>query len=80
MGMPVQDRHWTAEMARALPDDGCYEVLDGELFLSPTPSRNHQRAVKEPCSVSTHTFGRMRSANWALPADIEFSLGELLQP
>src|SRR5688572_3853266 len=31
MGMPVQETEWTAEMVRALPDDGRrYEVLDGE--------------------------------------------------
>jgi hypothetical protein len=31
MGMPAQQTEWTAEMARALPDDGKrYEVLDGD--------------------------------------------------
>jgi hypothetical protein len=39
MGMPAPHTDWTAEMARALPDDGNrYEVLDGELFVSPAPS------------------------------------------
>jgi Uma2 family endonuclease len=39
MGMPAQQTEWTADMARALPDDGKrYEVLDGELFV--TPSRD----------------------------------------
>lgn len=48
MGMPAERSHWTAEMVRALPDDGNrYEVLDGELFVSPSPSRLHQRAVAE---------------------------------
>jgi hypothetical protein len=42
MGMPAQDMVWTAEMARALPDDGNrYEVLDGELFVTPVPSGYH---------------------------------------
>lgn len=37
--MPAQQMNWTAEMARALPDDGKrYEVLDGELFVTPAPS------------------------------------------
>jgi hypothetical protein len=36
MGMPAKISEWTAEMARALPDDGNrYEVLDGELFWRP---------------------------------------------
>ena len=41
MGMPVQDvsTRWTAAMARGLPDDGKrYEVLDGELFVTPSPT------------------------------------------
>lgn len=39
MGMPAKQTEWTAEMARALPEDGNrYEVLDGELRRgSPIP-------------------------------------------
>jgi hypothetical protein len=39
MGMPAQQTEWTADLARALPDDGKrYEVLDGALFVTPAPS------------------------------------------
>jgi hypothetical protein len=40
MGMPETARQWTADMVRALPDDGnrC-EVIDGELFVTPDPAR-----------------------------------------
>ena len=35
-------------MVRALPEDGNrYEVIDGELFVTPAPSVFHQRAVVE---------------------------------
>src|SRR5688500_18477233 len=45
MGMPATTR-WTAEMVRALPDDGKrYEVIDGELFVTPAPTWTHQHAV-----------------------------------
>ncbi len=45
MGMPAQQTEWTADMARALPDNGKrYEVLDGELFVTPAPSFRHQYA------------------------------------
>ena len=46
MAMPAQPTEWTVEMVRALPDDGNrYEVIDGELFVTPAPSVPHQRAV-----------------------------------
>jgi Uma2 family endonuclease len=48
MAMPAQPTEWTVEMVRALPDDdNRYEVIDGELFVTPAPSVVHQRAVLE---------------------------------
>jgi len=48
MAMPAQPTEWTADMIRALPDDGNrYEVIEGELFVTPAPSVFHQRAVRE---------------------------------
>jgi Uma2 family endonuclease len=82
MGMPAQNPGWTAEMARALPDDGeRYEVLDGELFVSPAPSFNHQRLVFHLARilddyVRAHKLGEVFIA----PADVEFSPQRLLQP
>jgi Uma2 family endonuclease len=82
MGMPVQDTHWTAEMARALPDDGeRYEVLDGELFVSPAPSFGHQWVVGDLWSL-LQSYVRLHGLGWAImaPADIEFSPKRLVQP
>ena len=48
MAMPAQHTEWTVDMVRALPDDGNrYEVIDGELFVTPAPSLTHQNAVLE---------------------------------
>ena len=48
MAMPAQHTEWTVDMVRALPDDGNrYEVIDGELFVTPSPSVFHQRAISE---------------------------------
>ena len=82
MGMPARQTNWTAEMVRALPDDGKrYEVLDGALFVSPAPSRQHQRAVRL-LLVTLDEYCRKHSVGEALdsPADIEFSEQDLLQP
>ena len=46
--MPAQPTEWTIEMVRALPDDGNrYEVVGGELFVTPAATWTHQRAVSE---------------------------------
>ena len=43
MGMPNSSPPWTREMVLALPDDGNrYELFDGELLVTPSPSARHQ--------------------------------------
>jgi Uma2 family endonuclease len=82
MGMPAQHTEWTADMARALPDDGNrYEVLDGELFVTPAPAWDHQRAVAA-LMFRLDPYVRATSIGWLLssPADIEFSRHRLVQP
>ena len=48
MAMPaLPSTGWTVEMVHALPEDGKrYEVIDGELLVSPAPSLTHQRALR----------------------------------
>ena len=47
MGMPaLPSTGWTVDMLEDLPDDGKrYEIIGGELFVTPAPSYRHQRAV-----------------------------------
>lgn len=50
MPMPIPggtaSRRWTVDEVRALPDDGNrYEVVDGELLVTPAPTWSHQRVV-----------------------------------
>jgi Uma2 family endonuclease len=48
MGMPATHANWTVEMLDALPDDGQrYEIIDGELFVTPAPSDVHQLVAGE---------------------------------
>ncbi len=46
MVMPAHSTEWTLEMLHALPDDGNrYELVDGKLLVSPSPSLPHQWIV-----------------------------------
>jgi len=82
MGMPQQATRWTAEMVRALPDDGNrYEVVDGELLVTPAPGGPHQRAVREFLRLldeHAHTLGIGEAL--ASPADIELDPQGMVQP
>ncbi len=84
MAMParVADLDWTVERVLALPDDGNrYEVLDGELFVTPAPTWRHQGALGELYAplreyVRAHALGMTLFS----PADITFSPRRLVQP
>lgn len=46
MHMAAAAKQWTVEEVWALPDDGNrYEIVDGELFVSPAPTWRHGDAV-----------------------------------
>jgi Uma2 family endonuclease len=49
MGMAAAaTKEWTYEMLESLPDDGNrYEIIDGQLFVTPPPAFGHQRAQWE---------------------------------
>ena len=82
MVMPAPHTVWTAEMVRALPDDGQrYEVLDGALFVSPAPSAIHQRAVFRLASIlDEYTNAHGVGETMISPADIQLSEQRVLQP
>ena len=82
MAMHAQPTEWTVEMVRALPDDGSrYEVIGGELFVTPAPSWTHQRAVGElflmlAPHVRQHGIGDVLIA----PADVMFGPRDMVEP
>ena len=48
MAMRATRTDWTIDMLDALPDDGNrYEIIDGELFVTPGPADVHQYIVGE---------------------------------
>ena len=48
MAMPATINDWTVDMLDALPNDGQrYEIIDGELFVTPGPAEFHQDIAGE---------------------------------
>ena len=73
---------WTADDLDLLPDDGNrYEVVEGELFVTPAPSRAHQAVSDEFHSrlrefVNSERIGRAFYA----PGDVHFNRTNRAQP
>jgi Uma2 family endonuclease len=69
-------------MVRALPDDGSrYEVIDGELFVTPAPSWTHQRAVRELLLLLVPYLGAHQLGDAiAAPADVVFGPRNMVEP
>lgn len=82
MGMPQSATRWTAEMVRALPADGNrYEVIDGELLVTPAPSWSHQYVVGDLYFDLRSYVDRIEIGVVMMsPADIELDGHGLVQP
>lgn len=82
MGMPALVRQWTREEVLALPEDGRrYELVDGELLVSPSPRPIHQFAVSA-LFYRLIMYVRERECGSVLtsPADLDLRSGQLMQP
>lgn len=82
MLMPAFRRQWTVDDLQDLPDDGQrYEVIDGELFVTPSPSYDHQVAIIALQRRLADYLERER-VGYALlaPADVTFSPNRGVQP
>ena len=83
MAMPApHSTEWTVEMVRALPNDGNrYEVIDGELFVTPAPSWTHQTAVLE-LAVLLRPYVQEYGIGHVIisPADVLFGPRNMVEP
>ena len=82
MGMANVAKVWTREEVLALPDDGNrYELVDGELLVSPSPRALHQMAVSA-WNDRVKPYVRANRLGTVLfsPADLDLRSGQLLQP
>jgi len=76
------ETRWTAELVRALPEDGKrYELVSGELVVTPAPAPLHQKILvalfqRLDSYLRSTVSGRIL---WS-PADLAFGEDEILQP
>lgn len=79
MAAPV---YWTADMVRALPDDGNrYEVVWGELLVTPAPRPWHQIVQgRLQFALQKHLEHHRSAYLLASPADISWGPDILVQP
>jgi len=81
MGMAATT-FYTADMVRALPDDGQrYETVHGELLVTPAPRALHQRIVRRLTTALDLYLTRQGVGEvFASPADLSWSPDTLVQP
>jgi Uma2 family endonuclease len=81
MGMPATT-FYTADMVRALPDDGNrYETVHGELLVTPAPRAWHQAIVLRLAMALSEYTGRIGIGYvYHSPADISWGPDTLVQP
>lgn len=80
---PQKPQRWTyAEFARLPSDDGSrYEVMFGELLVTPAPGRRHQRVVTDLVTIlNTHVREHDLGEVFAAPFDVLFGEGDYLEP
>jgi Uma2 family endonuclease len=72
---------WTYSEYARLPDDGNrYEVVDGEVLVTPAPTPHHQKVIMR-LAVRLLEYVEGRGAGWVLQdVDLLFVTGQFLRP
>jgi Uma2 family endonuclease len=82
MGMVETARDWTVERWRELPADGNrYELVDGELLVTPSPALPHQLASFELARLIADYVERFRVGLTVIaPADVHYDDRTVVEP
>ena len=77
-----RSRHWTAAELHKIPDDrNRYEIIDGELFVTPAPAFGHQKLLGDLfAAVRCYTEAHPSIDVMLSPADIELADDTVVQP
>jgi Uma2 family endonuclease len=81
MATVAPSQGWTYERYLELDDDQRYEILDGELVVTPAPGTRHQRVLAKLGArfeqfIAEHALGEVYFA----PTDVVFGGREVVQP
>ena len=82
MHMVNAKKLWTVEEVQALPSDGNrYEVIDGELLVSPAPTFRHQRALRD-LFIAVHEYCRTNRCGsvFFAPLDVVYGPRTMVEP
>ena len=81
MGMPVSKARYTVDDLEAMPDDGNrYEIIDGELFVTPAPATRHQWALMRLVARLLPWCDSVGRALFAAPTDVQASRLSQVEP
>ena len=85
MAMPAIHRRWTPEAVRALnvatPSWPRYELIDGELLVTPSPGLSHQIAVSALLLlIAPYVNAQGLGITVTAPSDVELREGSITQP
>jgi Uma2 family endonuclease len=85
MGMPAIRRRWTTADVRELMDESRpwprYELIDGELIVTPSPGRPHQLVASDILFIIKGYVDQQGiGVTFMAPADLELQPGTITQP
>src|SRR5688572_1369617 len=80
--MAIAHRPLTYDDLLQLPDDGYrYEIIDGELVVSPPPSRHHQKlAFRLALLVGNEVTNKNLGDVYFAPVDVKLGTHRVVQP